>query len=134
MPSAGGKRATARALQSSNGRSSCSTTFSIRCDPLIPVDARYETCLALRREEPERFAFEQSRVHRFSREEGGLMVRIYWSSACPGCPMRKQCTTSNYRRIRRWQHEHILEAMQRRLDRRPDAMLLRARSSTCSAR
>ena len=53
------------------------------------------------------------------------MVRIYWSSACPGCPMRKQCTTSNYRRIRRWQHEHILEAMQRRLDRRPDAMLLR---------
>jgi hypothetical protein len=26
------------ALQSSNGRSSCSTTFSIRCNPLIPVD------------------------------------------------------------------------------------------------
>ena len=67
-------------------------------------------------------------IHRFSREEGGLMVRIYWSSACPGCPMRKQCTTSNYRRIRRWQHEHLLEAMQRRLDRRPEAMLLRRRT------
>jgi transposase len=67
-------------------------------------------------------------IHRFSREESGLMVRIYWSSACPGCPMRKQCTTSNYRRIRRWQHEHLLEAMQRRLDRKPEAMLLRRRT------
>ena len=67
-------------------------------------------------------------IHRFSREEDGLLVRIYWSSACPGCPMRKQCTTSNYRRIRRWQHEHILEAMQRRLDRKPEAMTLRRRT------
>jgi len=67
-------------------------------------------------------------IHRFSREEGGLLVRIYWSSACPGCPMRAQCTTSNYRRIRRWQHEHILEAMQRRLDRKPEAMTLRRRT------
>jgi transposase len=67
-------------------------------------------------------------IHRFSREEGGLMVRVYWSSACPGCPMRKQCTTSNYRCIRRWQHEHILEAMQRRLDRKPEAMTLRRRT------
>jgi transposase len=70
----------------------------------------------------------QRAIHRFSREEGGLMVRTYWSSACPGCPMRKQCTTSNYRRIRRWQHEHLLEAMQRRLDRKPEAMLLRRRT------
>ena len=45
-------------------------------------------------------------IYRFTREEDGLMLRIYWSSACPGCPMRKQCTTSNYRRIRRWEHEH----------------------------
>ena len=67
-------------------------------------------------------------IHRFSREEDGLLVRIYWSSACPGCPMRQQCTTSNYRRIRRWQHEHILEAMQRRLDRKPEAMTLRRRT------
>ena len=67
-------------------------------------------------------------IHRFSREEDGLLVHIYWSSACPGCPMRAQCTTSNYRRIRRWQHEHILEAMQRRLDRKPEAMTLRRRT------
>jgi hypothetical protein len=67
-------------------------------------------------------------IHRFSREEGGLMVRTYWTSACPNCSIRKQCTTSDYRRIRRWEHEHILDAMQRRLDRRPATMTLRRRT------
>jgi transposase len=67
-------------------------------------------------------------IYRFSREEGGLMVRIYWSSACPACARRAECTTSNYRRIRRWQHEHLLEAMQRRLDRMPHTMTLRRRT------
>ena len=70
----------------------------------------------------------QRASYRFSREEGGLMVRVYWSSACPGCVRRAECTTSNYRRIRRWEHEHLLEAMQRRLDRMPQAMTLRRRT------
>jgi transposase len=70
----------------------------------------------------------QRATYRFSREEGGLMVRIYWSSACPGCARRAECTTSDYRRIRRWEHEHLLEAMQRRLDRMPQAMTLRRRT------
>ena len=39
-------------------------------------------------------------IHRFNRVEGGLMMRSYWSSACPGCAIRAQCTTSAYRRIR----------------------------------
>lgn len=56
------------------------------------------------------------------------MLRIYWTSACPGCAIRAQCTTSPYRRIRRWEHEHLLEAMQRRLDRKPNAMTLRRRT------
>lgn len=68
-------------------------------------------------------------IHRFSRLEDSLMTRIYWSSACPGCAMRAQCTTSNYRRIRRWEHEEILETMQRRLDRKPEAMTLRRRTA-----
>jgi hypothetical protein len=49
----------------------------------------------------------------------------YWSSACPRCPLKAQCTTSDYRRIARWEHEAVLEAMQERLDRQPDAMKLR---------
>ena len=68
-------------------------------------------------------------IHRFSRLEDGLMTGIYWSSACPGCAIRAQCTTSNYRRIRRWEHEEILETMQRRLDRKPEAMTLRRRTA-----
>jgi len=64
-------------------------------------------------------------IPRYNSVEGGLMVRTYWSSACPGCAIRAQCTTSAYRRIRRWEHEAVLEQMQRRLDRKPEAMTLR---------
>jgi hypothetical protein len=60
--------------------------------------------------------------------QDGLTLRTYWSSACPRCPLKPQCTTGDYRRVRRWEHEVVLEAMQRRLDRRPDAMTLRRRT------
>lgn len=54
-----------------------------------------------------------------------MQLRRYWSSSCPQCPMKPQCTPSQYRRITRWEHESVLEAVQRRLDRTPDAMTLR---------
>ena len=34
-----------------------------------------------------------------------LTLHNYWSSKCRGCPIKAQCTTSNYRRIARWVHE-----------------------------
>ncbi|MDG0024540.1 IS1182 family transposase [Trinickia sp. Y13] len=64
-------------------------------------------------------------IHRFDTVENDMNPRVYWPSACPRCPMKKQCSPSDYRRIRRWEHEDILEAMQRRLDRKPDAMTIR---------
>ena len=67
-------------------------------------------------------------IHRFTTVEHGLTIHKYWTSACPRCPLKTQCTTSSYRRITRWEHEHILEAMQLRLDRRPHAMTLRRRT------
>ncbi|SEL09577.1 transposase, IS4 family [Roseateles sp. YR242] len=70
----------------------------------------------------------QRAIHRFSREEDGLPIRIYWSSACPACPMKAQCTTSEYRRIRRWEHEEVAERVQQRLDRMPNAMTVRKRT------
>jgi transposase len=70
----------------------------------------------------------QRAIHRFSREEDGLQIHIYWSSACPSCPMKAQCTTSEYRRIRRWEHEEVAERVQHRLDRMPDAMTVRKRT------
>ena len=39
--------------------------------------------------------------------------------------MRDQCTTARYRRISRWEHEHVLEAMQTRLDARPQVAVAR---------
>jgi hypothetical protein len=38
-------------------------------------------------------------IYRFTGEQDGLQVRRYWSSACPQCPMKTQCTPIPYRRI-----------------------------------
>jgi len=39
--------------------------------------------------------------------------------------MKAQCTTGKERRVKRWEHEAVLEAMQARLDRDPDKMRVR---------
>jgi len=62
---------------------------------------------------------------RMTSVEHGLTLHRYWSSACPGCAMRAQCTTGKERRVTRWEHEAILEAMQERLDRDPQIMRVR---------
>jgi len=60
-------------------------------------------------------------IHRLTRVEGGLMLRKYWSSTCPQCPLKPKCTTGKNRRITRWEHEGVLELMQLRLNQRPKA-------------
>ena len=49
----------------------------------------------------------------------------YWSSSCKECELKAQCTTGEQRRITRWEHEDILDAMQIRLDKAPDSMRIR---------
>ena len=39
--------------------------------------------------------------------------------------LKPRCTTGKERRITRWEHEHVLEAVQKRLDQNPQAMRLR---------
>ena len=58
----------------------------------------------------------------YSNQEKGLTLRRYWTNACRHCPIKEQCTTGVQRRITRWEHEHLLEDVQRRLDQDPDAM------------
>ena len=71
----------------------------------------------------------QRAIYRYSSiERGGLKLRTYWSSACPRCSLKNRCTPADYRRIRRWEHEAVLEAMQHRLDRQPNAMTIRRRT------
>jgi hypothetical protein len=64
-------------------------------------------------------------IWRFAVVEHGLTIHKYWSSACPRCAIKSRCTTGDYRRIARWEHEQVLDAMQRRLDRMPKASRLR---------
>jgi len=61
-------------------------------------------------------------THSFTTQEHGLVLRRYLTNACQNCAIKHRCTTAKERRITRWEHEHILEAVQRRLDEHPEKM------------
>jgi transposase len=54
-------------------------------------------------------------IYHYTNQEKGLSLRRYWTNVCQGCAIKDRCTTGKERRISRWQHEHVLEAVQRRL-------------------
>jgi transposase len=62
---------------------------------------------------------------RFTSVEQGLNVHKYWTSNCAGCALKDQCTPGKQRRVRRWEHEAVIDAMQERLDRAPKSMRIR---------
>ena len=64
-------------------------------------------------------------AHHFTADEDGQKMRIYLTKACRTCPLKHQCTTANERRIKRWEHQHVVEAAQTRLDQNPQAMRVR---------
>jgi transposase len=64
-------------------------------------------------------------TYRYANEEDGKTLRRYWTTACKTCPLRTKCTTGPERRITRWEHEAVLEKVQARLDKNPDAMRVR---------
>ncbi len=65
-------------------------------------------------------------VYHYTNVENGLTWRRYWtangSRACRSCAIKGRCTTAKERRITRWEHEHVLEAVERRLDEHPEKM------------
>ena len=61
-------------------------------------------------------------TYRYTNEEDGRKLRRYWTTACPNCPLQSQCTTGLQRRVPRWEHEQLLDAVQKRLDANPQAM------------
>ena len=61
-------------------------------------------------------------VYHYTNVERGLTLRRYWTNACHNCAIKDQCTTGKERRITRWEHEHVLEAVQQRLDEHPEKM------------
>lgn len=53
-------------------------------------------------------------IHRFQTVENGMNLNVYRrTSACPHCHLKERCSPSDHGRMRRWEHEHILEVMQR---------------------
>jgi transposase len=54
--------------------------------------------------------------------DGERTIRRYTTKACGSCPLKARCTTAKNRVISRWEHEHVMEDAQRRLDADPQAM------------
>ncbi len=61
-------------------------------------------------------------LYHYTNEENGLTLRRYWTTACQACAIKDRCTTGKERRITRWQHEDVLEAVEQRLDEHPEKM------------
>ena len=71
----------------------------------------------------------QSLIYRYTNLEAGLTTNAYWSSHCQQCSIKAQCTNLSFRRVRRWEHEDVIDAMQRRLDREPEKMRVRRQTA-----
>ena len=68
----------------------------------------------------------QRLTFRFEGVESGRHIRYFATPACKGCPLREHCSTDKKgRRIKRWVDEHILEAMQERVQREPEKLRVR---------
>jgi transposase len=71
----------------------------------------------------------ETMTRRFSSVEHGLTLHGYATPACRSrCTVKANCTASSERRIKRWEHEAVIDAMQARLDRWPGAMRVRRRT------
>ena len=67
----------------------------------------------------------ESLTYRFTNVEKGLTLRRYWTNTCQTCAIKDRCTEAKQRRITRWEHQHVVEAVERRLDENPERMYIR---------
>ncbi len=67
--------------------------------------------------------------YRFTAFEQGKTLHTYWSSNCQSCALKPQCTPAKQRRVKRWEHEAVLDDMQERLDTVQNAMLIRKQTA-----
>ena len=66
--------------------------------------------------------------HRAVDDGRGQIQHKYWPSECPKCPIKNRCTPSNNRVISRWEHEEVLDKMQKRLEATPEFSKWRRRT------
>jgi transposase len=62
--------------------------------------------------------------------EHGMTIHAYYASpvVCRGCKLKPKCTRGKERRVKRWEHEGLLDAMEADLRNTPDAMPMRSRT------
>jgi transposase len=67
---------------------------------------------------------------RNSSVEHGMMIHTYYASVvvCRDCKLKSKCTRGRERRVRRWEHEGLLDVMEQELGKTPDAMPMRSRT------
>ena len=65
---------------------------------------------------------------RFSSVEEGRTMITYFSTRCGDCALKSRCTPAKERRVRRWEHEAVVDAMLARLEHASEAMTVRRRT------
>ena len=66
---------------------------------------------------------------RYSNVEAGRKLHNYWTTKCAVCALKPKCTPAKERRVKRWEHEAVLEAMEQRLERAPRTMRIRRQTA-----
>jgi transposase len=61
-------------------------------------------------------------TYRFDSVESGKTLKVYMRYGCSSCALQKHCTTATAKRLKRWQHEDILDKAEIELKKRPLAM------------
>jgi macrodomain Ter protein organizer (MatP/YcbG family) len=95
-----------------------------RGDAVVKLEGRFgkQDFVYLPDEDVYRCPAAQRLKYSFTAAEHGQKLRRYTTNACRSCAIKEQCTTGKEPRITRWEHEHVIEAVQQRLDHDPQAM------------
>ena len=67
---------------------------------------------------------DQRLIYRYRSFEAGKNIDTYFASnqVCAACPKKSQCTTGVHRRMRRWEHEYVIDELDKRMANEPDRM------------
>ena len=66
-------------------------------------------------------------TYRFDSVEKGKTLWVYMRYGCSSCALQSKCTSSNAKRLKRWEKEQVLDAAEALLRKNPDAMRQRKR-------
>ena len=70
-----------------------------------------------------------SLTRRFTTIEKGKTLHAYYTTVCQSCALKEKCTTGKERRVKRWEHEAVMDVVQARMEAKPDAMLIRKQTA-----